>query len=226
VTTPPSSPPSLDTIAARTLAHYASSAREFWEGTRDHDVTQNYRALLDALSGPAPRRILDLGCGPGRDLAALRALGEEPVGLDGCSAFVDMARAYSGCEVLHQNFFELALPSEGFDGVFANASLFHVPRAHLARVLHWLWASLRAGGVLFCSNPRAFDGDSEGWNGQRYGSYLTTDSWHEVISSAGFRLEQQFLRPAGKPPSQQPWLAMVWRKQPAPAPEIEEHMAP
>jgi SAM-dependent methyltransferase len=219
---PPSSP-SLDAIAARTLAHYASNAREFWEGTRDHDVTQNYRALLDALSGPAPRRILDLGCGPGRDLAALRALGEAPLGLDGCAAFVEMARAHSGCEVLHQSFFELALPSEAFDGVFANASLFHVPRAHLARVLGALRRSLRAGGVLFCSNPRAFDADSEGWNGQRYGSYLTIESWNEVIAGAGFRREQQFLRPAGKPPSQQPWLAMVWRK---PLDANEAHIAP
>jgi hypothetical protein len=75
--------------------------------------------------------------------------------------------------------------------------------------------------VLFCSNPRAFDADTEGWNGERYGSYLTIDSWREVISRAGFVLEQQFLRPAGKPPAEQPWLAMVWRK-----PRNGSHIAP
>src|SRR5437667_1762244 len=46
-----------------------------------------------------------------------------------------MARAYSGCEVLHQDFLAMALPESRFDGVFANASLFHVPGQELPRVL-------------------------------------------------------------------------------------------
>jgi len=202
----------LTSIATTTLSHYAEQAQSFWEGTRDHDVTQNYAALCGALRGSAPRRILDLGCGPGRDLAALRALGESPVGLDGCAEFVDMARAYSGCEVWLQSFFELALPERAFDGVFANASLFHVPRALLPGVLGKLFSALVPGGVLFCSNPRAFERDAEGWNGSRYGCYLTQESWRTVIGAAGFLLEQTYLRPPGKPPSEQPWLAMVSRK--------------
>lgn len=202
----------LAAIAARTLSHYSQQAQAFWEGTRDHDVTQNYAALRGALPGSAPRRILDLGCGPGRDLAALRDLGEAPVGLDGCAEFVEMARAHSGCEVLLQSFFELALPEQAFDGVFANASLFHVPGALLPSVLAKLLSALVPGGVLFCSNPRAFERDAEGWQGGRYGCYLTQDSWRAVIASAGFRLEHAYLRPEGRPPAEQPWLAMVWRK--------------
>src|SRR5688572_6068739 len=97
----------LDHIAARTLGHYEAHAADFWEGTRDHDVSQNRAALLDALGGAPPLRILDLGCGPGRDLAAFAALGHAPVGLDGCAAFVAMAREHAGCEVLHQSFFAL-----------------------------------------------------------------------------------------------------------------------
>ena len=58
-------------IADRTLAHYDATAEAFWEGTRDHDVRQNVAALLRHLEGPAPFAILDLGCGPGRDLADL-----------------------------------------------------------------------------------------------------------------------------------------------------------
>jgi SAM-dependent methyltransferase len=203
---------SLALIAARTLSHYERHAEDFWVGTRDHDVSQNYSALLDALRGARPRRILDLGCGPGRDLVALQSLGETVVGLDGCSAFVEMARAHSGCEVLHQSFFELALPAESFAGVFANASLFHVPRARLPQVLAVLFDALVPGGVLFCSNPRAMADNVEGWSGERYGCYLTIDAWCEVIGAAGYTLERQYLRPSGKPPAEQPWLAMVWRK--------------
>ncbi|HET9954001.1 MAG TPA: class I SAM-dependent methyltransferase [Polyangiaceae bacterium] len=208
-------PPPLDTISERTLGHYETHATSFWAGTRDHDVSQNYQALLNALDGERRRlRILDFGCGPGRDLKFFQELGHEAVGLDGCAAFVEMARTHSGCDVLHQSFFALELPPLRFDGVFANASLFHVPRALLPRVLQQLKETLVPGGVLFCSNPRSFDDDREGWQGERYGTYLTRESWAELIRNAGFSLERQFLRPEGKPCTEQPWLAMVWRNPP------------
>lgn len=204
----------LDRIAAGTLGHYGANAAGFWEGTKDHDVAQNREALLHALGGKAPLRILDFGCGPGRDLVAFRDLGHTAVGLDGCEPFVEMARAHSGCEVLHQSFFRLALSPGSFDGIFANASLFHVPQAILPRVLGQLRSSLVPDGVLFCSNPRAFHADAEGWQGDRYSAHLTVESWTAKIASAGFALERQYLRPAGKPPGEQPWIAMVWRRTP------------
>ncbi len=202
----------LDEIAARTLAHYDASAESFWEGTRDHDVTQNYEALLGALGHRSGLRILDFGCGPGRDLVAFSALGQVPTGLDATPAFVLMARERSGCVVLEQSFFALDLPANAFDGVFANASLFHVPRATLPRVLEELREALVPGGVLFCSNPRSFDRDREGWNGERYGSYLTIAGWRELLETAGFAIEREYLRPEGKPVAEQPWLALVARK--------------
>jgi SAM-dependent methyltransferase len=202
----------LAEVAARTLAHYQDNAEAFWQGTRDHDVSQNHAALIAALGARTGLRILDFGCGPGRDLDAFRRLGQVPVGLDGCAAFVAHARMHTGCEVLHQNFFELALGERRFDGVFANASLFHVPRALLPDVLAELRRVLIPGGVLFCSNPRSFRGYQEGWSGDRYGCYLTVDDWTAVISAAGFELEDHYLRPADRPPSEQPWIAMVWRK--------------
>ena len=117
----------LDEITRTTLSHYEAGAREFWEGTRDHDVSQNLDALLDAIPGEGPFRILDFGCGPGRDLGALRERGHHPVGLDGVETFVRMAREFAGVDVWHQDFLALDLPPAHFDGVFANASLFHVP---------------------------------------------------------------------------------------------------
>lgn len=202
----------LRAVAERTLSHYQAGAESFWEGTRDHDVSQNLQALLGALPPRRGLRILDLGCGPGRDLIALRDLGHLPIGLDGCAAFVEMARDHSGCEVLEQSFFELALPPPAFDGIFANASLFHVPRATLPLVLRQLSEALVPRGVLFCSNPRAMGGEREGWQGERYGTYLTLESWSELFETAGFALETHFLRPPGRPSAEQPWLAMVVRK--------------
>jgi SAM-dependent methyltransferase len=215
---PAGAPPdvaALRAVATRTLGHYEASAHSFWEGTKGHDVSQNLQALLDALPARTGLRILDVGCGPGRDLMTLRQLGHAPVGLDGCAAFVKMARDHSGCEVLEQSLFELSLPSASFDGIFANASLFHVPRATLPRVLGELFEALRPGGSLFCSNPRAMGGvEREGWQGERYGTYLTLESWSALFEAAGLQLLQHYLRPPGRPAAEQPWLAMVCTRPP------------
>jgi len=203
-------PAQLAETSAVTLSHYNRHAERFWEGTRDHDVSQNRDALLQAIRGAPPFRILDFGCGPGRDLKIFRELGHEAIGLDGAERFVDLARAYSGCEVWCQDFLKLDLPPEFFDGVFANASLFHVPSQELPRVLKELWATLKSDGVLFSSNPRG-DND-EGWNGERYGSYYDWEHWHELVTSAGFSEITHYYRPPGLPREEQPWLASVWRK--------------
>ncbi|MHB1250485.1 MAG: class I SAM-dependent methyltransferase, partial [Polaromonas sp.] len=147
-------PKEIERIAALTLAHYEHNAEDFWQGTRDHDVSQNIAALLHYIDAPAPFKLLDFGCGPGRDLKTFRELGHQPTGLEGAARLATMARAYSGCEVLQQNFLELDLPAAQFDGVFANAVLFHVPGQALPRVLRQLHATLKPGGVLFSSNPR------------------------------------------------------------------------
>jgi SAM-dependent methyltransferase len=137
-----------------TLAHYNHHAESFWQGTRDHDVNQNRSALLNSLLGRAPFRILDFGCGPGRDLKVFRDLGHEAIGLDGAEQFVQLARSYSGCEVWCQDFLKLDLPTEYFDGVFANASLFHVPSQELPRVLRELGNTETGGRSVQFQSPR------------------------------------------------------------------------
>jgi len=200
----------LADIEQRTLEHYQGSAQQFWEGTRDHDVSQNVEALLDAIDGDGPHQILDFGCGPGRDLRDFCDRGHEPVGLDGSEAFVQMAHAFAGVEVWQQNFLRLDLPEARFDGVFANASLFHVPAQELPRVLEELRGCLRPGGVLFASNPRG-DND-EGWNRGRYGAYHDFETWRDFAVAAGFDAIRHYYRPPGRPRDQQPWLASLWRR--------------
>jgi SAM-dependent methyltransferase len=201
----------LRRFSAVTIAHYDRLAHAFWDGTRDHDVSQNYAALLDAIEGDPPYSILDLGCGPGRDLCHFRALGHDAVGLDGSKEFVAMARSKSGCEVLHQDFLAMVLPKTHFHGVFANASLFHVPSKELPRVLGELNAALRAGGVLFCSNPRG--NNEEGLSDDRYCCFFDLETWRAYVTAAGFSEIRHYYRPPGLPRDEQPWLATVWRKE-------------
>ncbi len=188
-------PDDLAKISALTLEPYNQRAEDFRDGTRDHDVSQNIAALLGHIEAEPPFTILDFGCGPGRDLKTFAALGHIAIGLDGAARF------------------GLDLPDGHFDGVFANAALFHVPSQELPRVLRQLHAALKPGGVLFSSNPRGRN--EEGWNHGRYGAYHDLEAWRTRMSDAGFIELDHYYRPAGLPREEQPWLASVWCR-PAP----------
>ena len=204
----------LRQISRVTIAHYDQWAEDYREGTCDHDVSQNRAALLEAIEGDPPYSILDLGCGPGRDLRIFRSLSHDAVGLDGSKEFVAMARSYSQCEVLHQDFLAMTLPQSRFDGVFANAALFHVPSQELAKILGELFTTLRPRGVLFCSNPRG--NNEEGLSGDRFSCFFDLDTWSTYVTAAGFSEVRHYYRPPGLPRQNQFWLATVWRKGSAP----------
>ena len=201
-------PQDLRRISQETLADYERRLASFWQGTQGHDVSQNIDALLRHVEGTAPFAILDFGCGPGRDLKAFRDLGHEAIGLEGAPAFARMARESSGCEVWEQDFLALALPPARFHGIFANASLFHVPAKALPRVLGELRRALKPRGVLFSSNPRG--ANEEGWRGERYGAWWDLPTWRRYLSEAGFTEVSHYYRPPGRPREQQPWLATVY----------------
>ena len=171
-----------------------------------------YRRFLGRLFTPLNARLapnssgLDFGCGPGRDVGYFKSLGHRPVGLDGSQIFCEMARQYSGCEILCQEFLTLDLSTAAFDAVFANASLFHVPGQELPRILTELHTCLRPGGILFSSNPR---GNSEGWSGNRYGNFIEFEESSTLLRAAHFSILSHYYRPEGVPKEQQPWLAIV-----------------
>lgn len=199
----------LDKIEAITLGHYSQNAETYWHSTKDHDVAQNYAAFLAPFPKNKILDILDFGCGPGRDVKYFQSLGHRPIGLDGSGVFCSMARQYTGCQILHQKFLNLEISANAFDGIFANASLFHVPSQELPRVLYDLYTALRPGGILFLSNPR---GNDEGWLDQRYGHYMQFDANKLFLEDAGFEVIDYYYRPLGKPKHEQPWLAIVANK--------------
>jgi SAM-dependent methyltransferase len=197
-------------LTSTTIDFYDGHASAFWNGTKYHDVTQNYAALLDAIHSTPPFTLLDLGCGPGRDLAYFQGLGHIAIGLDGAPQLAEMARNYSGAEVWVQDFIDLDLPETHFDGVFANASLFHVPMDAIETTLAALWRGLRPAGVLFSSNPRG--NDEQGFSGGRFGVFYRDETWMELVQHCGFEPVRQYFRPPNAPPHEQFWFATVWRK--------------
>lgn len=190
-----------------TFSSYGQKAESFWENTKGHDVNQNYNAFLAPFNGKVGLDILDFGCGPGRDVLYFKSLGHNPVGLDGTLEFCEMAREQTGCPILLQSFNDLDLEENIFDGIFANASMFHVPSDNLDKVLKDLHKSLKPGGILFTSNPR---GDEEGWSSpERYGNFMQLDKSTEYLVNAGFTVLNHYYRPPGLPIEEQKWLAMV-----------------
>ncbi|MDE0788169.1 MAG: class I SAM-dependent methyltransferase [SAR324 cluster bacterium] len=192
------------------IAHYDENAESFRIGTKDHDVSQNIAALLDALPKEKTLDILDFGCGPGRDMCVFKSMGHRPTGLDGSKEFCKMAVKQSGCPTLNQQFLKLELEENRYDGIFANASLFTVPSQELPRVLKELHSALRKDGILFSSNPR---GNAEGWQGQRYGHYMEFEASETFLQQSGFKIIKHFYRPEGMPREHQPWLAIVSQRQ-------------
>jgi len=201
--------------SAETIADYDAVAAAFDAGNRDHDVSQNLDALLTNLDGGVSRPVVvDLGCAGGRDLAALAARGCDVWGVDGSAAFCALARAAApAATVLQQDLCDLDLPAGTFDGVFANAALFHVPSEHLPALLARIHACLKPGGVFFCSNAQGFDEDREGWTGGRtpatrsWVCWLTAATWNAYCEAAGFALLDTYLRGRGGA-----FLATVWRR--------------
>lgn len=205
----PIRPANIDAMVRETIRFYHENAEEYWEGTRNHDVSQNRDTLLRHIEKEPPSRILDLGCGPGRDLRAFCEMGHEPIGLDAAVQICDRARKWSGCEVWQQNFLDLDLPDGAFDGIFANASLFHVPSRDIQRVLTDLHRTLKPAGVLLASNPRGQN--QEAWQVDRFGVFYDLGHWSKWVAAAGFELLEHYYRPPGLPRHRQPWLVTVWR---------------
>jgi SAM-dependent methyltransferase len=92
-----------------TIAEYQIIAEDYRIGTWHHDVSQNRDALIAAMN-KSMGRILDLGCGPGRDLVVFQKMGYQVTGLEATPAFVEMSKQIAGCEVWHQSFLSLELP--------------------------------------------------------------------------------------------------------------------
>ncbi len=195
-----------------TIAEYQITAESFRDGTWGHDVSQNRAALISALPR-TPGKILDLGCGPGRDLVKFQKLGHDVTGLDATPAFVAMAKEAANCPVWEQSFLNLNLPYSYFDGIFANASLIHVPANEMQRVLQDLYRALVDRGVLVMSMVRGdYEGFSERSTGARYVTGWEYETLAPELLAAGFQILDHYYRPPGMPIEQQSWLVIVAQK--------------
>lgn len=160
-----------------TLDYYTDHAQEFISGTVsvDFSTTQN-RFLRYLLKGAA---ILDFGCGSGRDSKYFLEQGYQVVATDGCKELCELASSYAGIPVRQMLFQELEAVAE-FDGLWACASILHVPKTELPEVLERMTRALRPGGYAYISFKYGY---FEGLRNGRYFTDLTEASLEKLLET-------------------------------------------
>ena len=131
-----------------TLDYYNKNSEEYFNSTLNVDMTNTYKAFLKLV--PKGGKILDLGCGSGRDSMNFMKLGYEVTAVDGSKELAKKASALLGKEVIASTFEELEL-KEKFHGIWACASLLHIKREDLKIVLNNLYNNLDDNGVFYMS---------------------------------------------------------------------------
>jgi len=140
------------------LDYYEQNAEAFDQRTRDIDLSPLYNEFLPLL--PLGGYILDAGCGTGRDSAEFLKRGFRVLAMDASKAMVERAAERIGHPVLHISPDQMQFDHE-FDGVWANASLLHVPKREMAQVFQDFHDALVPGGILYASFKRG-EGVREG----------------------------------------------------------------
>ena len=161
-----------------TLTWYKENAERFIARTADVDMSAHYRPFLARI--PAGGSILDLGYGAGGAALYFTQKGYRVLAADGCQELCEFTRQRVGCVVRTMRFEELDYEAQ-FDGVWACASLLHVRKADLPRILCLIRRSLKTGGVFYASFKY---GDQERDSGGRVFSDYTEDSLRELINEA------------------------------------------
>ena len=131
-----------------TLDYYNKNSEEYFNSTLNVDMTNTYKEFLKLV--PKDGKILDLGCGSGRDSMNFMKLGYEVTAVDGSKELAKKASALLGKEVIASTFEELEL-KEKFHGIWACASLLHIKREDLKTVLNNLYNNLEDNGVFYMS---------------------------------------------------------------------------
>lgn len=171
-----------------TIEYYNNEANRFFESTVSVDFSKIQEQFLKYVKPGG--RILDLGCGSGRDSRAFLERGYEVVAVDGSRELAKIAGAYIGQEVIVADFREFE-PEGTFDGIWACASLLHLPKEEIAAVMRRMAAHLAEGGCFYASFKY---GEFQGERNGRYFTDMTEESFQELLEEVpGLVAEEVFV---------------------------------
>lgn len=191
-----------------TITYYNEHAQEYIEQSKelDNDRVKDY--FLSLL--PHSARILDFGCGSGRDLKYFRDHGFRAEGTDGSDSICYLASKYTGTKVRKLRFLDLG-DLESFDGIWANASIMHLRRTELPVVFYRMSNALVDGGIIYTSFPY---GNFEGTKNGCWYTYIDENRIRKITESVNtLSIEDAwFSRDPEPQKGQTTWMNLILRK--------------
>ena len=189
------------------IDYYNKHAEEFIALTFDVDMESLYQPFLAEL--PEGARILDVGCGSGRDTLAFKDKGYQVEAIDYSAELVKKAKELTGIEVRQQSFYELN-ESEKYDGIWACASLLHCDRDFLPEVMGHIFKALKPNGVCYMSFKY---GNTDREKDGRSFTDLNEQQAHELLKQIDQALLlQQWITIDKRPDRDEEWLNVLWKK--------------
>ena len=159
-----------------TKQYYQDNAHVFFDSTVNADMSAHYEHLLKFV--PAHGRILDFGCGSGRDTKAFLQKGYVVEAIDGSSEMCKLASEYCGIQVKCMDFNDLSVVKK-YDAIWACASLLHISKEQMPNILMKMRDALVGGGAIYISYKY---GEYEGEINGRYFTYVTPEVFSEILS--------------------------------------------
>ena len=192
----------------KTLKYYNKNAQSFASGTVSVKFTEVQDKFLEKLNPDA--YILDFGCGAGRDTKYFLSRGYQVDAVDGSEQLCRIASEYTGIKVRQMLFQELD-EKEKYDGIWACASILHLPKKQLREVLENMYAALKSEGWIYTSFKYGkFEGERNG----RYFTDFTTDTFKEFIHDMhGLKIEEHWITGDVRPGrGEEKWLNLLLQK--------------
>lgn len=195
-------------LKTETIKYYNINAQRFCADTLIVNFTATQNRFLSHL--PATSRILDFGCGSGRDTKAFLEQGYQVDAIDGSEELCKLASQYTGIEVRHMFFQELSAVSE-YDGIWACSSILHLTREELSEVMRRMITALKPNGIIYTSfKYGTFAGERSG----RYFTDMTEETFADFIRNIKeLQVEEEWVSADVRPGrSEEKWLNLILRK--------------
>ena len=191
----------------KTIDYYNKYADEFTVSTFKVDMESLYQPFLAELQEGT--RILDVGCGSGRDTLAFKNKGYQVDAIDYSEELVKKVTRLTGIPIKLQSFYEID-DYEAYDGIWACASLLHCERNHLKEVIGKLVSALKPNGVLYMSFKHG-KGDREK-DGRQFTDLNEAQAEFLLNHFEGITQTKQWLTVDQRPDRQEKWLNLLWKK--------------
>ena len=193
----------------KTLKYYNENAQSFASGTVSVKFTKVQDKFLEKLNPDA--YILDFGCGAGRDTKYFLSRGYQVDAVDGSEQLCRIASEYTEIKVRQMLFQELD-EKEKYDGIWACASILHLPKKQLREVLKNMYAALKSKGWIYTSFKY---GEFEGERNGRYFTDMTEETFAKLIQDMDeLEIEEQWITSDVRPGrGEEKWLNLILRKE-------------